>query len=576
MKQAPSSVAQLDFVPAGPVTPSPADWRDVLFYQLLIDRFDNADQEPPAFDAEKTPRGRDREQAAVFQGGNLRGIIRRLDYLRDLGCTGLWISPPFKNRQDDPGSYHGYAIQDFLQIDPRFGTLEDLQKLTCEAHRRGMYVILDIVINHTGDVFQYEGEASRPFNEKEVYPFGHWHKISKEEKLQRDDALWPVELQDAECFTRHGAIGDLSKASEAEILDGDFFSLKDLNLGNPKALDAMIRSFKYWIGAADIDGYRMDTVNHVRPEHMAIFCNAIHEYARRIGKMHFLIFGEVVGDDALLQKYVGRNTPMEGDHQRYPLMDATLDFPLYARLDEVLKGQKTCGELRERYEGFRGYYRDFSEASRYFVTFVDNHDQSHRPFRRFLHPNQDWKLGVLATAFILFNMGIPCIYYGSEQGFDGGGDHDAFVRECMFGGKWGAFDTTGHHFFNNKHPLYQATAKLAAIRKAYPALRSGRQYFRDISGNGDDFGCPKDGKCTLAFSRVLDTEEVLLALNLDAAEREDFVLIDGTLHALGDTLVDLYNDHAPHKAELHRDRLCVKLKLPGHGLAVLARPRPDA
>src|SRR5688572_22290414 len=117
----PRSVTDLDYEPTGEVFPSPRDWRDHFLYQLLIDRFDDG-KDRPAFDPRAPRRGRDRDAAARFQGGTLKGITRRLDYIHGLGCTAIWISPPFKQRRDDPGSYHGYGIQDFLAIDPRFGT----------------------------------------------------------------------------------------------------------------------------------------------------------------------------------------------------------------------------------------------------------------------------------------------------------------------------------------------------------------------------------------------------------------------------------------------------------------------
>src|SRR3954469_21201854 len=158
--RAPRSVRGLDFAPRGEVLPSPADWRDLVFYQLLVDRFDDNRDHPP-YDPAPARRGRDVKQGAVFQGGNLKGITRRLDYLKNLGCTAIWITSPLKNRPGDPTSYHGYGAQDFLAVDPRFGTLADLQELVRAAHDRGMYVIQDIVFDHTGDVWAYEKDEEK-------------------------------------------------------------------------------------------------------------------------------------------------------------------------------------------------------------------------------------------------------------------------------------------------------------------------------------------------------------------------------------------------------------------------------
>jgi glycosidase len=570
----PKSVTELDFGPRREVFPSPCDWRDQFIYQLLLDRFDD-NKEHPAYDPKSTPHGRDVKQSWVFQGGKIKGVTHRLDYIKNLGCTAVWISPPFKQRQDDDGAYHGYGIQDFLAIDPRFGTLADLQELTLEAHKRGMYVILDIVINHTSDCFSYKGDGAHDFKEDGKYEFGMWHLAGAnrdpKSPVGPDDGVWPIELQDPDCFSRRGSIRDLGGAGEEEAIHGDFFSLKDLNLLNPKSMDVMIQAFKYWIAAADIDGYRIDTVRNVLPHAAAVFCNAIHEYTKRIGKNNFIIFGELVGDDDLLHKYIGGNTPVEGakEGDEYPLMDACLDFPLYAVLDEVLKGQKQCDCIRERYSYFNKYYRNFGEAGRYYVTFLDNHDQGHRPFRRFMNNVKDDRLAIMGLGFLLCNLGIPCIYYGTEQGFDGGGDRDTYVRECMFGGKWGAFDTVGVHFFNEQHSIYKGIAALAKVRREQPALRYGREYFREISGDGKNFGCPKDGNCTLAFSRVLDTDEVLIAINLDQKPRNDYVLVDSRLSSAGHPVKDLLAGTTPLKIQDCGSKAAIRVPLQGREIRIL-------
>lgn len=129
----------------------------MFLYFLLVDRFDNNQANIPAYDPDSEPTGRDPEQGKVFQGGNLKGIIQRLDYIKGLGANAIWLSPVFKNRQEMNNSYHGYGIQDFLEIDPRFGDKKDLQDLMREAHARGIYVILDIILNHTGDNWMYPG-----------------------------------------------------------------------------------------------------------------------------------------------------------------------------------------------------------------------------------------------------------------------------------------------------------------------------------------------------------------------------------------------------------------------------------
>ena len=565
------SVDELDFTPRGEVFPSPGDWRDVFIYFLLVDRFDNNQENIPPYDPNTAPIGRDQDQGRLFQGGNLRGIIRRLDYIRGLGANGIWLSPVLKNRTEKNDTYHGYGIQNFLEVDPRFGTKEDFQELVREAHARNMYVIMDIIINHTGDNWAYPGdypyyywkEAPGPFE------FGFWREVDPGAGLQEADAVWPQELQVPDAYKRRGQIRDWNDPDQA--INGDFLSLKELEINNAAVLDTLIKAYKHWIALTDIDGFRVDTVKHMESSATAIFCNAVREYSKRIGKDKFFIFGEIVGDDLTIQRYIGRNSRIPGTNERFPSLDAALDFPLYFILEETIKGFLNPSHLRERYERFKTLYADHGEAGRYFVTFVDNHDQMSRPYRRFMHRNPHQRQAVLAMGYLLTSQGIPCIYYGSEQGFDGGGDHDSYVRECMFGGKWGAFETTGQHFFNPAHPSYRVIAEIAAIRSREPALRFGRQYFREVSGNGVDFGYPFDGGCTLAYSRILDTTEILVALNLEVTPREDFITVDARLNGEGAKMVNLLDPSQGLTVERHDQRHVVKVRLNGHEMGIFKK-----
>ena len=111
------STNELDFMPRGEVFPSPNDWRDLFIYFLLVDRFDNNEENLPPYDPDSAPKGRDPEQVKVFQRGNLKGVMRRLDYIQGLGAKAIWLSPVFKNRREKNDTYHGYGIQDFLEVD---------------------------------------------------------------------------------------------------------------------------------------------------------------------------------------------------------------------------------------------------------------------------------------------------------------------------------------------------------------------------------------------------------------------------------------------------------------------------
>jgi glycosidase len=546
----PRSCKDLDFRPYGEVTPSPTEWRDQVFYQLLIDRFDNNQDHPP-FDPDSSNRHEwDTGHAKKFQGGRIAGITRRLDYLRNLGCTALWISPPFKNRAESGESYHGYGIQNFLAVDPRFGTLEDLRELVRQAHQRRMYVVLDVVINHTGDNWGYVDDSQPKFDNGRRYEFGFWRAgdgtafKGPREGLSEDDAVWPVEFQNPEFYKRKGQIGDMATDSPDEVVDGDTGRMKDLDLTREDVLDAIIRCHKWWIAQTDCDGFRIDTMKHIEPHAASMFLNSIREFSQSIGKHNFQMFAEIVAEDEMLMKYLGQNTPEEDEpKQDYPALCSCLDFPLCFVLEAVIKSQSPPSVLKERYERFQRFYRDYGQVGNYFVTFFDSHDQIHRPYFRFMHGETDCRLTVLAVGYLLTSMGIPCIYYGTEQCFNGGSDEDDdFVRETMFGGEWGAFGAREGHFFNQQHPTYQAIAAITRLRATEPTLRYGRQYFCQISQDGQTFGDSDQPGGVFAYTRVLDTTSVVIVMNLANEPQASFVSLDGKFFHEGAEVANLLSE----------------------------------
>jgi len=354
-----------------------------------------------------------------------------------------------------------------------------------------------------------------------------------------------------------------------EARDGDFFSLKELDIANPRVLDTLIKIYKYWIVNADVDGFRVDTVKHMESSATAIFCNAIREYTQRVGKHNFFLFGEIVGDDAVIEQYIGRNSRIEGTNERFPSLQAAIDFTLYFVLEDVIKGLANPAQLRRRYDFFRDFYADHGEAGRYFVTFVDNHDQVGKAKKRFLAGTPYPQQAVLACSYLLTAQGVPCIYYGTEQGLDGAGGDDGAVRECMFGGRWGAFDTVGAHVFDPGNTIYRGIGAVVQVRAREPALRYGRQYFRPISGDGENFGQPLDGRCTLAYSRILDSEEVLVCLNLEDRQRSDFVTVDEHLSAPARSMRDLLRPDRTFTVQSSGGRACVQVPLEPHQVAIL-------
>lgn len=257
--------------------PSPEDWRDQWIYFLLVDRFDNP-QGPPRFAPFDGIYG-------VFQGGTFNGVRAQLDYLQQLGVGALWLSPMLKNCQYNPFTYHGYGIQDFLQVDPRFAsdpaadpTLAEgeLRALGDEAHARGIYVIFDIVLNHAGDVFEYvldDGhrvaeadwrDAPYMINWRDEDGRGRPEWTAAPEAPPPAAAVWPSELRRNEFFRRRGRGGEAG---------GDFASLKELVTDfaetDPRegfhftVRNVLIRAYQYVIAKFDVDGFRIDTLKYI-------------------------------------------------------------------------------------------------------------------------------------------------------------------------------------------------------------------------------------------------------------------------------------------------------------------------
>jgi len=511
-------------------TPSPADWRDHWIYFLITDRFNN----PVA-----PPREPWDAPVGTFQGGTFDGIRDQLDYLKDLGVGALWISPVLKNPQYDRFAHHGYGVQDFLSIDPRFSSdverarrepefvENELRRLVDEAHGHGIYVILDIVLNHVGNVFAYEGDrddapwrSDGPYQimwrDAEGKAVNDWLTPPALESISHDALIWPVELQHNEYFRRMG--NAFSRPVDLQEQAGDFYSLKELNTAfyQPHAVygishpvrNILIGAHQYLIAKYDIDGFRIDTLKYLEPNFVREFGSAIREYALTIGKKNFFTFGEVYDQEEKIAGFIGRNANSEGDLVG---VDAALDFPLFFKLPGLVKGQVTPVEIAylywQRQRLTRSLISSQGEASGYFVTFIDNHDQHNRI--RYADPAEPHRYDdqvTLALTCLFTLQGIPCLYYGTEQGLSGHGDRPEYLREALWG-KDNAFD---HH-----HHFYRTIRQLSELRTKQSSLRYGRQYFRPVSGDHVNFGFSNYPNGILAYSRVLSDLEVVVVANIN-------------------------------------------------------------
>jgi glycosidase len=295
-------------------------------------------------------------------------------------------------------------------------------------------------------------------------------------------------------------------------------------LGPRPVLNLLIKSYGYLVAKFDFDGFRIDTVKYVDPDFIQTFGNAMREFALSIGKANFFTFGEIYDNEENIAKFVGRN----GTNKEGFGIDAALDFPLFYKLPMVIKnlGEQGVEQIRYIYENRKKMEQDLlsshGEAGRYFVTFLDNHDQK----ERFHHPQTDQKQITAGLALLFALQGIPCIYYGTEQGLigtkkdDGSNDFGTMesVREALWG-KANAFSKTSFFF--------QHINQIAGLRNTLPPLRYGRLYFRQVSGNGTDFGYSAGPGGLIAFSRILSDKEILVVANTSTVNNfSGFVIID--------------------------------------------------
>ncbi len=566
----PKSLTEVDLKPQGRVFSSPYTWRDEFLYFLLPDRFSNGKEkeenlyEPGKYDVQDKDTAKWMESGKKFVGGTINGIISKLDYLYNLGVTSLWVGPVFKQCAD-LDTYHGYGIQNFLDVDPRFGTRQELRNLVDAAHDRGMRVLLDIIYNHTGDVWFYnqngEAKSELDYRAKGQYDIYGWRKkgggfINNQDvsTSSDEDAVMPTEFRNPDFYTRAGKIGKWKEDPnnpDNEFRRGDFHSLKDINLNNREALDAVIKVYKYWIALTDCDGFRVDTVKHVPIEASRTFCAAIHEYAESTGKENFLILGEVADEEKVTKSYIevfGLNIDAALDIMDPPkeIINIAKGYTLASKYFFDLFGKKkdTLGTHRQ--------------AGRYHVSVLDDHDMIGRDkkYRFSANNNIDAKDKQVAHAvgLQLCTLGIPCMYYGTEQAFNGNeGYHDysieknkehedRYIREAMFESGFGAFKTQNCHFFNPDHPTYLRISTIAKVRKDNIALRRGRQYLRETCiFDEKGFTYPSEGEM-IAWSRIMLDHEMVILLNTNGvAERGGKVTIDSSITPVGSKLKVLYD-----------------------------------
>ncbi|MEV0635807.1 pullulanase-type alpha-1,6-glucosidase [Streptomyces sp. NPDC050619] len=509
------------------------------FYFVMPDRFAGGDSsnDRGGLAGTRLTTGYDPTDKGFYQGGDLKGLTQKLDYIKGLGTTALWMAPIFKNQPvqgegaNASAGYHGYWINDFTQVDPHFGTNKDLETLISKAHAKGMKVFFDVITNHTADVVDYEeksygylSKGAFPYLTKDGEPFDDADHAGTSEfpavdadsfprtpKVTRNTKV-PSWLNDPTMYHNRG---DSTYAGESTTY-GDFSGLDDLWTERPEVVNGMEKIYQRWVRDFDIDGFRIDTVKHVDMEFWTQWATALDAYAAKRGRDDFFMFGEVYSaDTAITSPYVTQGR-----------LDATLDFPFQEAARQYASQGGSARKLASVFGDDYKYTTDKANAYEQ-VTFLGNHDMGRIGY--FL--NQDnpeatdaelLKKDRLANELMFLSRGNPVVYYGDEQGFTGsGGDKDA--RQTMFASRTadyldddeiGTDRTHASDAYDPRAPLYRQISELAKLRKAHPPLTDGVQSERYAA----------DGAGVYAFSRTGgDRTEYVVALNnADEAKTASF------------------------------------------------------
>lgn len=493
--------------------PSP-DWREQVIYFVFTDRFSDGDPT----NNDQGVGEYDPSQTSHYSGGDLQGVIDRLDYIQGLGATAVWITPPVANMWWDPlsefGGFHGYWARDFSKVDEHQGTLDTYKALSDALHRRGMYLIQDIVTNHTGNFFTWTGPYD-PESPEENYLRNTEAKPTaapEQPPFDQNDLLDPADRA-AGIYHWTPAIADYTDPVQEKTYQTS--DLDDLATENPIVREALRKSYGDWIRNVGVDGFRIDTAKFVEQSFWHDFLHGtdpaapgMHAVAGATGRDGFLAFGEVFqasepmddAGDRIVTSYLG--TPEE------PGLDAVLGFPLYEELSRVIGGG-----LPTRLLGYRlGKIVDTSLYRDPHLTpnFLDNHD-----VQRFLaHASE--------TAFeqallVLFTVpGIPVVFQGDEQGF-------TETRASMFAAGW---MSGGADHFDDDAPHYRLIRALSEVRRSSPTFTRGA--LEVLADN-------PAGPGLLAYRRSLEGQPPVFVL-LNTAEEDILVAGLGTGLAEGTVL----------------------------------------
>ncbi|MEO1220830.1 MAG: alpha-amylase family glycosyl hydrolase, partial [Pseudomonadota bacterium] len=427
--------------------PSPA-WEKQIIYSVQLDRFNDGDPS-----RNELGQGEyDPERQDSYSGGDIRGLIDKLDYLQSLGVTTILLSPIIANKWRDPGlgefvpytGYHGYWPVGFRDLDAHLGGMEDLRRLSAEVHQRGMFLIMDAVINHTAHYYHYTGpydpaDVTKNFDTLE----GQLPPKPLDPPFDQNDVRSSNDKA-ADIYNWTPPITDFNDPEQMERYQLEL--VNDLNTRNPQVREALKSAYSCWLKQIGFDGVRFDAAKHVEREFWADFLdgpNGLKEVAREVGRDDLLTYGEVWQisppfDDNAEELIASFMT----DDERSGVGTA-MGYPLFSSINKVINVGKRTDILGYRLETQMRAYPDPFRI----INFLDNHDTV-----RFSSQG-DTDGYHQALAILLTVPGIPFLYQGSEQGL-------SETRQAMFAGGY----LSEKSQFDTQSDVFNTVAALAQLR----------------------------------------------------------------------------------------------------------------
>ena len=501
----PPSGAELEALAQPPTYSSFASQR---VYFVMPDRYANGDpsNDRGGLTGARSVTGYDPASTGWYHGGDLQGLTGTctdtrtgLARLTDLGFTAVWVTPAVVQRavQGDSAAYHGYWGTDFTKVDPHLGTNDDFAAFADCAHRLGLKVYLDVVVNHTADVILLAGGTSfrspeeTPYRDCKGRPFSAQRYAGGKRfpclsaRYQPRQALVlpgsknlkrPAWLNQVTRYHNRGDI-DFSSCSPICFEQGDFFGLDDLFTEQPFVVTGLAAVYGDWIRRYELDGFRVDTAKHVDHAFFRAWVPKIRAAAKAAGVLDFEIFGEVTLTDAAELATFARERALPN----------VIDFPLQDSLVRYAGGSAGSRGIATRLSD-DDYFRGPNGIAPTPATFLGNHDAGRAAL---LIKQQTGATGaelerrvILGHALLYFLRGAPVVYYGDEVGMIGRGG-DKAARQDMFPTKVAEWQTeervagppigTGSSFDVDtvQNNVASSIRELAAFRERYPALATG-------------------------------------------------------------------------------------------------------